>query len=388
MDMMDDTSTNSSLLDPENRCEEAKISSLLYSSTERRIILTLYPISLMIGLTGNIAFLIVLACLPHMRTITNFYLGNLAVADIIFLCSLSYEVLVAYILSPVVKTVPYTSSLGCGLNTAVKYTSHIASVGLIFLVTLERYYGICKPLQHRMVVAKGRTCKLVSIAWLVGLFFAALVVPKYASFHSKCITWPNKDKYDDMPSMIKSCNTVHPFFNIFQAIVLAFPLALVLSINSVLYILIVQKLGRRVISKSKDDNETQQTASNVQSRRVRNQVARLLIITGTFFFFCCVPEFILRLNGVALTLSEAAVGFKMTARQRHVVVWLARGLTTINAVVNPIIYSVTNQQYRRAFTQVFMCRSMREKPVLKSGSNAAQLQSLDTTNTVVSSTKD
>ncbi|XP_072022792.1 olfactory receptor 2T3-like [Amphiura filiformis] len=360
MDMMDDTSTNSSLLDPENSCEEAKISSLLYSSTERRIILTLYPISLVIGLTGNIAFLIVLACLPHMRTITNFYLGNLAVADITFLCSLSYEVLVAYILSPVVKTVPYTSSLGCGLNTAVKYTSHIASVGLIFLVTLERYYGICKPLQHRMVVAKGRTCKLVSIAWLVGLFFAALVVPKYASFHSKCITWPNKDKYDDMPSMIKSCNTVHPFFNIFQAIVLAFPLALVLSINSVLYIRIVQ------------------------SHNVRNQVARLLIITGTFFFFCCVPEFILRLNGVALTLSEAAVGFKM----RHVVVWLARGLTTITAVVNPLIYSVTNQQYRRAFTQVFMCRSMREKPVLKSRSSAAQLQSLDTTNAVVSSTKD
>ncbi|XP_072021874.1 thyrotropin-releasing hormone receptor-like [Amphiura filiformis] len=343
---------------------EDTITRHLYSTPEKLIILTLYPISLLIGLTGNFAFLAVVAFVPEMRTITNAYLGNLAVADILFLSALNYDVLMGYILSPIVKMKPYFSSFGCGFRICIQFTSHVTIVGLILLVTVERYLGICKPFKHRIVVAKGRTVKLILGAWSVGLMFSALVIPNVAIFTKTCVIWPTTRKYDTFPGILRSCNPVIPVFGMFHDILLI-PLLIVLLTTMIMYTRIIRNLNKRV-------SEVAGTGVT-DARQVRNQVARLLIATGTFFFFCCVPEFTLHFNKLILTVSNGDVGFKMTPKQQWYVVWLARGMTTNSAVVNPIIYGLTNKRYRDAFKKLITGKWMKRKMAANLGSGLNQV---------------
>ena len=343
------------------------LDKMMYSSTEETIILSLYPTSLFVGLAGNLAFLAVIAFMPEMRTITNAYLGNLAVADMIFLCALNYDVLIGFLLSPIVKMKPYWSSFGCGFRVYIQFTAHVTIVGLILLVTLERYLGICKPLKHRVIVAKGRTMKLVIAAWSVSLVFAAMVVPSVAVFKSMCIVWPKKEMYIHLPTALTSCNPVLQVFGMFHDVLLI-PLLIVLLINMLMYVKIIRELNRRVASREDPSSLQNGTpAFAAQARRCRNQVARLLIATGTFFFFCCVPEFTLHLNKLILTLTDFEVGFKMTPKQQWYVVWLARGMTTMSAVMNPILYGLVNSRYRQAFKKLFTFRFTKEKNDGKNG---------------------
>ena len=358
---------NKNILDLRQATDEV-IAGFLYSSTEMLIILTLYPTALTVGFVGNIAFLAVIALVPEMRTITNTYLGNLAIADMVFLATLNYDVLMGFLLSPSVKMKPYWSSFGCGFRVGLQFTAHVAIVGIILLVTMERYFGICKPLMHRAIVAKGRTMKLIATAWSVGLLFSSLVIPSVAVFKNTCVAWPETAKYNNLPTMLKSCNSVLPVFGMFHDILLV-PLLTVLLINMIMYARIIIELNGRAVTKGDEPLQDMTEAELAKNRDIRNQVARLLIATGTFFFFCCVPEFTVHLNRLILTLTDFEVGFKMTPKQKWYVVWLARGMTTTSAVMNPILYGLTSSRYRDAFKKLFRCTVIEKQLQDRSGSS-------------------
>ena len=55
---------------------------ILHSSSEILQVKAIIPMIFVIGILGNMAFFLLLARVKAMRTITNFYLANLAAADI------------------------------------------------------------------------------------------------------------------------------------------------------------------------------------------------------------------------------------------------------------------------------------------------------------------
>ena len=61
----------------------------------------------------------------------------------------------------------------------------------------------------------------------------------------------------------------------------------------------------------------------------------------------------------------------MTPKQQWYVIWLARGMTTTSAVMNPILYGLVNDRYRQAFKKLFTCRFTKEKMMAKSGAKSA-----------------
>ena len=327
--------------------DEDLISRYFYSTKEIIIILGFYPVTLLIGLVTNIAFLLVLFQIPDMRTVTNTYLGNLAVADLLFLCSVDYHFLVSYFPSPRVRSLAYDSSVGCAINVTIQYMAHFTSIALVFLMTVERYIGICKPLYHRVVVQKGRTFILIISAWIFGfLFSCAFVAPRSYILVKTCVLWPESDKYDNLPTVITSRSPIHPFYKNMPPILQMFPFTFTVICNTIMYGGIIKELHLRV---SRFDE-------TVKIVKVRNQVARLLIANGTVFFLCYIPFYIFRFNASLLALTHQEYGFKLAASQRGAVDWSVVCLATINSIINPIIYGITNQRYRRAFTHVFTCR--------------------------------
>ena len=98
-----------------------------YSSSERILVTVFYPLLFTFGLTGNLAFLAVVARIPRMQTTTNTYLANLAEADIMIILFQAYDIWIRYLLSPLVEKSPYDTDLGCSLLYGLLYVSGFSS---------------------------------------------------------------------------------------------------------------------------------------------------------------------------------------------------------------------------------------------------------------------
>ena len=332
--------------------DEDSISSYFYGTVEVITVLGFYSVTLLFGLVTNVVFLLAILQIPDMRTITNAYLGNLAVADLLALCSVDYHILASYFMSPKVRTMSYNSSIGCAINVTIQYASHFTSIALVFIVTIERYLGICKPLYHHVVSKKGRTCKLIVAAWVFGLIYScAFVAPRKYVVVKTCVLWPEGEEYDSLPTVITSRSPIHPFYKDLPQILQIFPFAFALMCNICMYYLIIKKLHRRV-------SRFNQMIHARQIARVRNQIARLVIANGIVFFLCYIPYYIFRFSDGLFELTHQKYGFELTAKQRGVIVRIVVCLATINSIINPIIYGISNQSYRRALGHVFTCRSL------------------------------
>ena len=76
------------------------IETFLYSKTDKVMITIIFPIIVTVGLLANTAFLFTLVRVREMRTITNFYLANLALADFLFIIITAVNYFYKYTWSP------------------------------------------------------------------------------------------------------------------------------------------------------------------------------------------------------------------------------------------------------------------------------------------------
>ena len=128
-----------------------------------------YPVIAVIGIILNIIFLTLVIFDKTMRTITNVYLVNLAIADLLnLLYSLGTSQAMLYI-TPFKESMPFLGSNGCMINFGVTYSLYNVTLFLVTLVSVERFMAICHPLLHRSVAGKWRTAKLCTACWVLSL---------------------------------------------------------------------------------------------------------------------------------------------------------------------------------------------------------------------------
>ena len=67
-----------------NLTDDESLYTTIYLPVEWYIYMILYPCFLIFGITTNLSFLFVVIRVPYMHNITNFYLCNLAIADLLY----------------------------------------------------------------------------------------------------------------------------------------------------------------------------------------------------------------------------------------------------------------------------------------------------------------
>ena len=361
-------SSSDAIYDLRNASYDYISSMFFYSDEEQYFILTFFPMLLIFGLIGNLSFFVVVARVPGMRTITNAYLTNLAVCDVLFIFFSMNDVLISYLISPTVRSKLYVSNFGCGAAHTLLFAMHFAADCIIVFMSFERYLAICKPLKHKMMAGSGRTLKLIIFSWVFGVLYSLLIVSRFTSHYKICAIWPYDDQYQKLPHYIESCESSHPIFSWFNPLAMSVPYFAAFLINCILYCLIIHTMharARRVVDigvaseRGREQGVPQAPAVAVgrpaNAHVVRNKVAILLIATGTTYFLCFLPYIILRLNWGFYVLSGSKIGFTLSDKQFWTAFWVATALGTLNSVVNPVIYSLTNTRYRNAFKQVFSC---------------------------------
>ncbi|XP_072046882.1 somatostatin receptor type 5-like [Amphiura filiformis] len=320
------------------------LQSIKRSPEDRFFVSILLPAIAICGLFINAAFVYVVYKVPGMRTITNLYLVQLSISDMGTAFFLTFESVHAYLLSPEynLKQIP---GIGCSFYALGIYVFYLSGVNFIFIVTIERYFAICRPMKHRMFRGTSRARDTSIVCWIIGLMMASpLLVP----FNEITICAENPD-----------ASTAHDTWLVFQTcepaciwcyyFVITFDTAqfwTVFIINVTIYVAVITKLRKRA------SNTNLPVSSTTQ--QVSKDVTLMLIVNGIAFFILLGPceawniaQLINKYAGVSIISTEIL----------PVLFWLSRICTSMNFVINPLIYAGTNRRYRRAFQQVLCCSS-------------------------------
>ncbi|XP_010868898.3 muscarinic acetylcholine receptor M1 [Esox lucius] len=125
------------------------------------IVLITGPLSL-VTIIGNLLVMISFRVNSQLRTVSNYFLLSLAVADLI-LGAVSMNLYAVYIIMG-----RWTlGSLACDVWLAVDYVASNASVMNLLVISFDRFYSVTRPLTYRAKRTTRRAAVAIGLAWAV-----------------------------------------------------------------------------------------------------------------------------------------------------------------------------------------------------------------------------
>ncbi|XP_015602116.1 neuropeptide SIFamide receptor [Cephus cinctus] len=310
-----------------------------------------YVLVFVVGLIGNSFVIAVVYRSPRMRTVTNFFIMNLAVADVLVIvfclpATLMSNIFVPWILGWFMcKTVPYIQ----GVSVA-------ASVYSLVAVSLDRFLAIWWPFKCQITKRRARVM-------IVAIWFAALTITSPWLLYFDLVPI-----YADEPDL-KLCLEKWPrqenetMFFLIGNLMLCYVLPMILI--SLCYILIWIKVWRRHIPTDTKDAQMERI-----QQKSKVKVVKMLVAVVILFVLSWLPLYIIfariKLRGKTPVWEEEIL---------QIATPIAQWLGSSNSSINPILYAFFNKKYRRGFMAI-----------LKSGRCCGKLRYYETVAMMSSST--
>ncbi|CAF1484530.1 unnamed protein product [Rotaria sordida] len=384
-----------------------------------KLILIIYSLIFTIGFIGNIMTIFIIIYNTHLRTPTNYYLLNLAVSDLMMLmCNLPLEMLEIYN-----REWPL-SIIFCKLRNICAEFFTCSSILTILAFTCERYFTIVHPIHFHRLSHFRRAQNIIIIIWLISIGFSLplglsyeieinssiisnnLSTIVFINNNTKLIQINSLDK--DITNSCKSCIPKKSLKKILSIIIIItsfcffyFPMIIIGAIY-----LFIGKALRHVnkneiysnqieistsslsnnginIKKYTDNNSSHSGLSNkdVQDRQQQQQqinsyswlkmrarcqarkvVVKTLVAVVIAFFVCYAPLYLQRLLLAIITL-YSNFNFELSLLSNFMAyLYVISGITFyFGSVINPILYNVISNKYRRAYCDLFHCRLKHKK---------------------------
>ncbi|CAH1783145.1 unnamed protein product [Owenia fusiformis] len=301
------------------------------------------PIILGMGVICNSAFIYVVIKLKHMHNATNYYLVNLAIADLIYLHIVVIDKVLRYGISPFAKDYGPWGHRPCKILSAFIFLPHLVSEGTIMLFTYER----CRALRSTGAIyrqSNKRCLVYIIITWFIAMF--ALIPCIYfidgASFTLNWIQDTITHQYT-----IRKCGLAPISFfgsltiqcNGLQTIPFIFIAFAIIGLN----VLILKALH----SSAKLSNKYLKNRTKSNSKR---QIALMLIATSSVFYLTLLPYY---LDDILYGLNK--VGLIPFIKLPKVWIQTGRFMAYFNSAINMLIYNIFSRRYRNAFKEAFCC---------------------------------
>ncbi|XP_014666142.1 PREDICTED: orexin receptor type 2-like [Priapulus caudatus] len=142
-----------------------EIEDYAFPNTYEWFLYALYALVFVVGLVGN--FLVCLAVFrnPHMQTVTNIFIVNLAIADfmVILIC------LPPTLIWDTWETWFFGYTL-CKLIVYLQSVSVSVSIFTLSAISVERWYAICHPLKFKATASRARV--IVICIWVASILLS------------------------------------------------------------------------------------------------------------------------------------------------------------------------------------------------------------------------
>ncbi|XP_072834858.2 kiSS-1 receptor [Pogona vitticeps] len=289
-----------------------------------------FVLLMVVGLVGNVLVVYVVTKHKPMRTVTNFYIANLAATDIIFL----------------VVCVPFTAALYplpgwifgevmCKLVNYVQQVSVQATCITLTALSVDRWYVTVFPLRA-LRQRTPRVAAAVSLGTWVGSFLVSIPVLMYNQLTEGYWFGPQTYCSESFPSIHHQQAFI--LYN-FLAVYL-FPLLTLL----LCYAAMIHQMGRPAIEPANHPCQVRPLAERSAATRAR--ISRMVALVVALFAVCWGPvQFLLLLQAFGSGLPHSYSAYKVKT-------W-AHCMSYANSCVNPIVYAFMGTNFRKAFQKVF-----------------------------------
>ncbi|KAM6894346.1 neuropeptide Y receptor Y2, like [Lycodopsis pacificus] len=297
------------------------------------VLILAYSTIIVLGVLGNSLVIYVIYRFKTLRTVTNFFIANLAVADLL-VNTLCLPFTLVYTLQGEWK---FGSTLCFLLPYAQGLAVHVSTVTLN-VIALDRHRCIVYHLETRM--RKDVCFGVIALTWVLSAVLASplAIFREYGSFtlqpgHTIQVCtekWPGK-------------NTDGTVYSISMLILQYF---LPLSIISFAYAHIWSKLRGHV---SPAESGAGSSTATAERHRRRRKTTKMLVTMVVVFAVSWLPFHAFQLatdiDSTVLDMRD----FRLLYTVFHVV-------AMCSTFANPLLYGWMNRNYRAAFLAVFKCR--------------------------------
>ncbi|EDO46084.1 predicted protein [Nematostella vectensis] len=290
------------------------------SMTFKVLKLSLYALIFLISTVGNSLVCIVIARRRRMRTVTNYFILNLAIADLaITLICIPFDI-------PVQENGykwPYGAFM-CKIMYPLQTMCMFASIFTLVAVSLNRFWAIVYPLRQEM--SKSQATIIIILIWFIssGLTVPYVTVLELKNGDDCSESWPE-------PGYRKA----------YTACIFVVQYLLPLTLIAFAYLKIGFELRKCVGTRTA--NSALERAKQEDTRKV----VRMLIIVTLLFAMCVLPN-----NVMWLWLD-----FGNGNDYEHI--WEMVAVTNIilfaNSATNPVAYTICNERFREEFRLYFTC---------------------------------
>lgn len=294
-----------------------------FNQTSTVVITCMYFLVCAVGLCGNALVIYVILRYAKMKTVTNIYILNLAVADVLFMLGLPFIAiqlaLVHWPFGPVL----------CRVVMTVDSLNQFTSIFCLMVMSIDRYLAVVHPIKSTKW-RKPRIAKTINLAvWVVSLLvnLPIVIYSGVITKHNGCfctIVWPEPQE------------TYYTVF-MFYTFILGFFLPLmVICLCYLLIIIKVKSSGIRVGSSKR--------------KRSERKVTRMVSIVVAVFVFCWLPFYVFNVTSVTGSISTTPI---LRSTFAFVVV-----LGYANSCANPILYAFLSENFKKSFQNVLCLKKV------------------------------
>ncbi|XP_039447113.1 neuropeptide Y receptor type 2-like [Culex pipiens pallens] len=280
------------------------------------------------GIFGNIALLCIVGTIRALKTPTNVLIANLAVVDLatLIVCPMMFMVHDFY-------QNYVMGAIGCKMEGFLEGSLLITSVLCLCAISYDRLTAIVFPKKSKLTF-RG-VWALIACTWIIGVLLA-LPLTIYRNYKER----PWKNYLETFCA--ENTSFLPPYWHVLIGALVWFPLSVMIFCYSMIF-LKLDRYERRVKQRE-----------HPIAVSYRKKVARSLFIVLVVFILLRVPfttlVFIRYNRFVNENTSQIGKDF--------VILWyVSHYLIFLNAAVNPLIYGLTNDNFRKAYnkTRIWKC---------------------------------
>lgn len=312
---------------------------------------------ILFAIVGNIMVILAVVCNRHLRTPTNYFIINLAIADLllgttVLPVSATLEVLDSWVFGRIF----------CDIWAAVDVLCCTASIMSLCVISIDRYIGVRYPLQYPSIVTERRALLAMLAVWVLAIVISI----------GPLLGWKQPPSQDDTVCLI----TEEPFYALFSSLGSFYiPLAVILAMYCRVYIVAkrtTKNLEAGVMKERMQNSSSELTLrihggtkgsgggasagrSTLSVKLLKfsreKKAAKTLGVVVGMFILCWLPFFLtLPIGSFNSSLRPPETFFK-------VIFWLGY----FNSCLNPIIYPCYSREFKQAFIRILRCRWKRKR---------------------------
>uniref|UniRef100_A0A8D0QDN2 KiSS-1 receptor n=1 Tax=Sus scrofa TaxID=9823 RepID=A0A8D0QDN2_PIG len=294
---------------------------------------------MLLGLAGNSLVIFVICRHKQMRTVTNFYIANLAATDLTFLlCCVPFTAL----LYPLPAWV--LGDFMCKFLNYIQQVSVQATCATLTAMSVDRWYVTVFPLRalHRRT---PRLALAISLSIWVGS--AAVSAPVLALHRLS----PGPRTYCSEAFPSRALERAFALYNLLALYLLP------LVATCACYGAMLRHLGRAAARPAPTDGSLQGQLLAERAGAVRAKVSRLVAAVVLLFAACWGP---IQLFLVLQALGPAGAWHPRSYAAYALKIW-AHCMSYSNSALNPLLYAFLGSHFRQAFRRVCPCASRRPR---------------------------